>query len=182
MNRWWVIGGIVVLVGVLLVGAWWTSGMRPGAPKGSSSEKPVQAGTASPQGTTPESGGSGAAPPKPVTAPTTKLGEVKTPPAETVAMVDSTQATPGSRYAIVFVPYGSGPGGPKVSLVVRISSSDPVGSVKKRFALAGKNALLDVRGLPPGDYPSTGGSYTGTVVLQQEGSVLVPRLVSAKRK
>lgn len=104
------------------------------------------------------------------------LMAVQTPPAETVGMIDPEAAEPKSEYAIVFEPYGVGPGGAGGgSLVILVSESEPAQGTNKPFDFSGRNVLVRVDA-PTWDAVSTGGTYTGTIVLVPQGETLRPVL------
>jgi hypothetical protein len=120
--------------------------------------------------------------PQPVTSPV-DLKPVTTPPEATVAMVDPKLADAGSKYSVVFVPYGDGPGtGSGGRLVIKVSESRPATDVVKPYAFAGRNVLADSSKLAAGSRITKGGTYSGTLVLVQKGGLLVPQLIEATKK
>jgi hypothetical protein len=95
-------------------------------------------------------------------------------------MIDPRYATAGSVYSIIFTPYGTGP--QRNTLVVKIETSAPVRGVKKAFALAGRNIVLDASQLRPGQVPVVGGSYSGTIRLEPRDGLLAPTLITASKR
>jgi len=90
-------------------------------------------------------------------------------------------ATPDSRYAVVFVPYGAGPDGPLVGIVIKVTSSKPVGSVAKPFDFKDRNVIVDVRDFPPAQALTAGGTYDGEIALTEENGLLVPHLLTSPK-
>lgn len=117
--------------------------------------------------------------PEPVTKPTALTG-VKVPPDRTVAFIDAARYSADTTYTVQFTPYGMGPGGD--SLVVRITSSKPVGMVDRPFEFEGRNAILSMARLDSKDRIATGGKYSGEIRLVEQQGMLAPFLVSVKAR
>lgn len=111
-----------------------------------------------------------------------KLEIVTRPPTSTVSRIDSTKAQAGSKYSIVFSPFGTGPGsaGPGTGLVIRISESRPAADVEQPFDFTGRNVLVDTSRLPSGQTIDEGGTYDGTLELIESGGLLAPYLVNVE--
>lgn len=105
-----------------------------------------------------------------------QLVVIDNPPPNTVALLDSDQATPGSKYAVTFAPYGVGPSdGENAQLIIKILGSTPQGGSAKSYQFAGTNVLVSVNPAENG-VVSVGGQYQGTLELVDQHGVLVPQL------
>jgi hypothetical protein len=198
-SRLWIIAAVLAVVGIVAVAVAWIT-THPGDDAmsrllgvgGSGATGGIGSGSASGTLTPGATGGSAAGgasgassmpanPPDPVTEPT-KLTDVRTPPPHTIAMVDGDGATAGSTYAILFVPYGLGPGGASGKLVIAIKQSTPAAGVEKAFKFEGRNALVDVSRLPADQTVKIGGTYSGELQLVKSGDLLIPTLLSVTPK
>lgn len=107
---------------------------------------------------------------------TAQLADVMQPPAQTVAFIEPDRFTKDSKYAVVFVPYGTGPGPKGAALVISIEKSTPQGQIAKPFKFEGMNALVDTSMLKPDQAITKGGTYKGTITLALKEGMLVPTL------
>jgi len=109
------------------------------------------------------------------------LTELKTPPSRTVAMLVVPKGFTAATYAIVFQPFGWGPGGSESGrLLIRIVSSNPTNAsattLDKDFA--GRNAAVWCSPQVAASL-SKGGTYTGILQVRPQADVGTLYLTSA---
>lgn len=103
------------------------------------------------------------------------LEKVTAPPTKTVALLDATKFTAGARYAVTFIPYGTGP--EDASLVIQVSKSSVVKGVRHPFDFTGRNVLVRQAG-----EVKAGGTYTGVIELSRQGDAYALHLSDVEAK
>jgi hypothetical protein len=104
------------------------------------------------------------------------LANIENTPPNTVAMLEPSAATPGSKYDITFAPYGMGLQDANESeFVIKVISSAPQPGVAKAYPFANSN-LLAMAGFDVLRNVDKGGLYKGTITLSTRGGLLVPVL------
>lgn len=191
MKRWWWVGAIVVVGGLVAYMVFGRGNAAPTTGTGPTASGVNASGTVTPSGAatgteapgtgTPAgpkgSGGATVSKPK-VVAKGSKLATVTVPPAETIAQIKFTASRAGSLYDARFRVYGFGPGrGGHGTVVALLDRWTPQKTTGDPLVLAGKNALLEVG---PGVSVTKGGSYNGVVELMKRGDVVVFVLTKAK--
>ncbi|MDI6712521.1 MAG: hypothetical protein QMD96_04705 [Anaerosomatales bacterium] len=104
------------------------------------------------------------------------LEDLASPPGPTVASFDLSRHESGSRYRLVFEPYGYGPELAGPTIAARIVRCERESSGAEDLALTGKSALLVLGKVRV----ERGGTYEGVAELTESGGRLVLVLEEAR--
>jgi hypothetical protein len=179
VKKYWYIGGVVLLAFVLVGGTLlidhkrgpWTPAWAVSVTGGAAEEPAAPAqGDAGLPLVTPQ-------------ADQVQLETIETPPAHTLAFIDTKQYSADSAYSVTFVPYGLG--ARPHTLVIQVVASRPGEGVDLPYDFVGSNAVVDTSRLPANMAITKGGTYAGTLMLVKQasdlaaGGVLAPVLLDA---
>lgn len=193
----WAWIGIGVLTAAIVAGALWTAGRGGrGVTGGADDGKPAasEAGTGTGGDVAPNGASASEAPtvtpkapsaPKPTVAvpvaPGAKLVDISVPPTRTLGFLERKSASANSTYTVEFEVYGWGPGPEGSAVVALVKASTPATGVAKPYDFRNRNVLMRLS-FASRKVVTTGGVFSGTLVLRAQEGMLVPWLADARRR